>query len=152
MLDLQLDKITEGVLICTIKPDGSTGSLFKVGAFSELHGKYRLVSVSTGKHIGLIPTDGVGYYAMHSRDTPHFFYSANPEHIEKARQAIKVADKKAQDKVQADKAKLQELQKKINALLDEYGASLDVSLEGDTHGVEAELYLSIGQQGIRVCT
>lgn len=150
MLDLRLDKIAEGALICTIKPDGSTGNLFKVGAFSEQHGKYRLVSASTGKHIGLIPADGLGYYAMHSRDKPHFFYSANPEHVSKAQKAIKIAQKKQQEKEQADKAKLRELQGKINALLKEYGASLDVSLEGDTQGVEAELYLSIGQYGIRM--
>lgn len=150
MLDLQLDKITEGALICTINPDGSAGNLFKVGAFSELHGKYRLIAASTGKHIGLIPPDGLGYYAMYSRDKPHFFYSANPEHVSKVQKVIEVAQKKAQDKAQADKDKLKELQKKINALLAEYGASLDVSLEGDTHGVEAELFLSIGQYAVRM--
>ena len=148
MFDLQLHKITEGALICTIKANGSAGSIFKVGAFSELHGKYRLVSTRTGKHMGLIPTDGAGYYAMYSRDRPHFFYSANPEHISKAQKAIEVAQKKQQEKEQTGKAKLRELQGKINALLQEYGATLDVSLEGDTHGVEAELYLSIGHQGV----
>ena len=148
MLDLRLDKITEGALICTIKADGSAGGIFRVGEFSELHGKYRLISASTGKHIGLIPADGMGYYAMCSKNKPQFFYSANPEHIEKVQQAIKAAEKKSQDQAQSDKAKLQELQKKINALLSEYGASLDVHLEGDAHGVEAELYLLIGQQGI----
>ena len=150
MLDLQLDKITEGALICTIKPDGSAGSLFKVGAFSEQHGKYRLISASTGKHIGLIPTDGLGYYAMHSRDKPHFFYSTNPEHVVMVQKAIETAQKKQKEKEEVDKARLKELQSRINALLKEYGASLDVCLEGDAHGVEAELYLSIGQHGVRM--
>ena len=150
MFDLQLDKIAEGVLICTIKPDGSIGSLFKVGAFSELHGNYRLVSASTGKHIGLIPSDGIGYYTTHSRDKPHFFYSANPDHVSKAQKAIETAQKKQQEKEQSDKANIRELQGKINALLQEHGASLDVDLEGDTHGVRAELFLSIGQYGVRM--
>ena len=148
MLDLQLDKAVTGALICTIKADGSMGSVYRVGEYSALHGKYKYQSISTGKHIGLLPADGLGFYAMYSRDKPHFFYSANPEHIERVQQAIKAADKKAQDKAQTDRAKLHELQKKINALLAEYGASLDVSLEGDTYGVEADLYLSIGQQVI----
>ena len=148
MLDLQLHNISEGALICTIKADGSMGSVYRVGDYSEQHGKYRYQSINTGRHIGLVPADGLGFYAMHSRDKPHFFYSANPEHIERVQQAIKAAEKKAQDKAQADKAKLQDLQKKINTLLAEYGASLGVSLEGDTYGVEAELYLSIGQQVI----
>lgn len=150
MLDLQLDKIAEGALMCTIKADGSTGGIYLIGEYSELHGEYRYRSISTGKHIGLLPADGMGYYAMYSRDKPDFFYSANPEHIERVQQAIKAADKKAQDKAQTDRAKLQDLQKKINALLAEYGASLDVSLDGDTYGVEADLYLSIGQQGVRM--
>ena len=94
MFDLQLDKITEGALICTIMVDGSAGKLFKVGEFSGLHGKYRLVSASTGKHIGLIPIDGLGYYAMHPRDNPRFFYSANPEHVSKVQKAIEAAQKK----------------------------------------------------------
>ena len=150
MFDLQLDKITEGALICTIMADGSAGSLFKVGEFSPHHGKYRLVSTTTGKRAGLIPTDGLGHYAMQPRDKPHFFYSANPEHISKVQKAIEAAQKKQQEKEQAEKAKLKELQGKMNALLKEYGASLDVSLEGDTHGVESELYLSIGRHGLRM--
>ena len=54
------------------------------------------------------------------------------------------------EKEQSDKAKLKDLQGKINALLKEYGASLDVILYGDTHGVESELYLSIGQYGVKM--
>lgn len=121
MFDLQLDKITEGALICTIKADGSTGKLFKVGEFSALHGKYRLISASTGRHIGLIPVDGIGYYATHSKDKPHFFYSANTEHIDRAQKAIEIAQKKQQEKDQYDKTRLNELQSKINSLLQEYG-------------------------------
>lgn len=150
MFDLQLDKITEGVLICTIKADGSMGSVYRVGEYSELHGKYRYQSLSTDRHIGLIPPNGLGYCAMHSRDKPHFFYSANPEHVEKAQKAIETVQKKQQEKEQEDKAKLKELQSKINALLKEYEASLDVSLEGDTHWVRSELYLSIGRYGVRM--
>lgn len=148
MFDLQLDNIKTGTMVCIIKPDGTTSNVYRVGDYSELHGKYRYESVDTGKHLGLIPNDGMGYYAMHPKDKPHFFFSANPLHITQAYKAIEAAEKKEQDKAEKDKKALKELQEKINALLSEYGASLDVSLNGDTHGVEAELYLSIGHQSI----
>ena len=57
---------------------------------------------------------------------------------------------KIQEKDQCDKTRLEELQIKINDLLKEYEASMDVSLEGDTYGVKVELFLSIGRYGVRM--
>ena len=150
MFDLQLDNIKTGAVICIIKPDGTTNNIYRVGEYSKLHGKYRYKSVITGRDVGLIPTDGIGHYAMHARDKPHFFFSANPEHIAKAYRTIEEQTKRKKEKEQADKAALKELYAKIDMLLSDYNAHIGVSLEGNTHGVVAELYLSIGQQAVAI--
>lgn len=150
MLDLQLENIKTGAIICIIKPDGTTSNVYRVGEYSKQHDKYRYESIITGKDVGLIPTDGIGYYAMQAKDKPHFFFSANPDHIAKAYRTIEEQTKKQKEKEQADKAALKELYAKIDMLLSDYNAHIGVSLEGDTHGVVAELYLSIGQQVVAI--
>lgn len=151
MQDLQLDSINQGAKVCIIRKDGSFGSIYIIGEYSDTHGKYRLIRPTSGKHCGLLPTDGVGYAFMSASKSPDFYYSANPEHIKQAEEAIYKARQQELYKQQQTQAKLQELKGKINALLSEYNASLDaVQTEGDSHGVEFELSLSIGNQAIEI--
>lgn len=149
MFDLQLDRIKTGAQICTIFPDGMIGGLYIVGEYSVNHGKYRYNRIGEDRNIGLLPLDGCGYYAMQSRDKPHFYFSANPEHVQATQSKMIEAESKAKEKLQSDKVKLDELQKKIKGLLKEYNASLDaVQTSGDDQGVEIELQLSIGSRSI----
>lgn len=151
MQDLQQDNIKQGEKVCVIRADGSFGSIYIIGEYSDAHGKYRLISPTSGKHCGLLPTDGAGYMFMSDRKSPDFYYSANPEHIKQAEEAIDKAQQKELHKQQQTQAKLKELKDKINALLCEYNASLDaVQTAGDSHGVEIELSLSIGRQAIEM--
>lgn len=150
MQNLQIENIKPGDKICTILQDGKPVGVYNVGEFSTLHNKYRLLR--DGKPVGLIPVDGNGYYAMHSKDSgPHFYYSANPEHVAMVEKAITEASKTREDKEKQTKDKLKELKKEINTLLSKYNASLDAcQTGGDSHGVEIELFLNIGNQSTHI--
>lgn len=151
MQDLQLDNIKQGDKVCVIRADGSYGYVYTIGEYSDAHGKYRIISPTSGKHCGLLPTDGIGYMFMSARKSPDFYYSANPEHIKQAEKAIYKAQQKQLRKEQLTQAKLIELKDKINALLSEYNATLDATqTAGDDQGVEFELSLCIGRQAIEM--
>lgn len=130
--------------------DGKPVGVYNVGEFSTLHNKYRLLR--DGKAIGLIPSDGNGYYAMHSKDTgPHFYYSANPEHIAMAEKAITTARKAHEAKEKQTKKNLKELKVELKALLNKYNASIEVyQTSGDDQGVEFESCLTIGNQSTNI--
>lgn len=150
MQNLQIENIKPGDKICSIMKDGKPVGVYNVGEFSTLHNKYRLLR--EGKAIGLIPVDGKGYYAIHSKDTgPHVYYSANPEHIAMAENAITEASKTREDKEKQTMENLKELKKELYALLDKYSASIEVyQTSGDDQGVEFEACLTIGNQSINI--
>lgn len=52
-----------------------------------------------------IPLDGKGYYAMHSKETPHFYFSANPVHIKAAKKEQSRLDAKIQKQEKLLRAK-----------------------------------------------
>lgn len=147
MQNLQIENIKPGDKICSIMKDGSPSGIYNVGEFSPLHNKYRLIR--DGKQLGLIPADGKGYYAMHNKDTgPHFYYSANPEHIAMVEDALSKAKKAREEK---EKESLKELKKEFNALLKKYNACIEVyQTSGDDQGVEFESVLTIGNKSINI--
>lgn len=108
MNNLNLENIKIGDEITTIRNEnGKTlyQGLWIVSEWSEKHGGFRLIAKRNDKLVGILPKDGKGYYAMHSREKPHFYYSANPAHIKKAKESIKRAEKarEKKEKLRADK-------------------------------------------------
>ena len=150
MNDLQLENIKTGDEICTIMKDGKSGSIYTVGEFSDLHKKYRLMRGS--KSVGLLPPDGLGYFAMHKREAvPHFYYSKNPAHIAQVKQDIANAEKLKKTKEDQNRKLLKELSSEIDALLSKYGASLYAcQTSGDDQGVEVGMFLSIDYQQLEI--
>lgn len=152
--ELHLDNIQTGTEIVTIKPKNGEiqwGAIKVVGDYSELHKKWRLRFPGENKDSGLLPNDGKGYYAMHSRDVPHFYYSANPEHIRAAKESHEKARIKREREEQKTKEKLGEFEQKLADLLKEYGASIYAEqLSGDDQGVEIGICISIGKQSRQV--
>lgn len=149
MFELNLDGIKTGDKVAVIRPDGTTGSVITLGEFSENHGKFRLLN-KEGRAIGLLPADGFGFYAMHSKTNgPHFYYSANPEHIALAEKTIDRRNMAAIVKAESERKKLKELSDKIAKLLQEYGASIEaVQDSGDDCGVEMSVHLSVGSKSV----
>lgn len=119
MNNLNLENVKTGDEITTISPrNGKTvyQGLRIVGEWSENHKAFRLFAKRDNKLIGILPPDGKGYYAMHPRKTPHFYYSANPAHIKKVKQSIKKAEKirEKKEKLLAEKREL------LSPLLESY--------------------------------
>jgi hypothetical protein len=112
---LNLDNLKAGDEVVVIKPNGSISGSIRVLEWSESHQGFRM-NGKDGKTIGILPKDGKGFYAMHSRETPHFYYSANPIHIKKAKKAIHQAAKlkETKEKLLAEKREL------ISPLLETY--------------------------------
>ena len=104
------------------------------------------------KAVGLIPTDGLGYYAMHKKtDGAHFYYSKNPEDIQRVKNNIKEAARKAKDEHQRAKMQLKILQGELIQLLSKYNATIEAcQTAGDDQGVEVGVFLSIGQYEIQI--
>ena len=98
-----------------------------------------------------IPSDGRGFYAMHSRETPNFYYSANPEHIKERNKRVEESKKKRMLADEADKRNLELLREDLEELLRRYGASISAEqLSGDDQGVEVGLSISIGKNYISI--
>jgi len=100
-MDLHLEKFKVGAQITVVyvdknsNRDGSKyGGVKTITGWNEKRGMWEVSRQASDAIFGglktvidYIPTDGKGYYAMCSRETPHFFYSANPAHIKAARNA-----------------------------------------------------------------
>lgn len=106
---LHLSNIKQGDEIVTITPKNGKlkySGILRVSEWSENHKAFRLVSERVGsKFVGILPPDGKGYYVMHSREIPHFYYSANPAHISAAKKihARNKAKREKQQKLLNDK-------------------------------------------------
>lgn len=150
MDNLQFSDIKTGDEICTILRDGSPGSLYTAGEFNALHNKFQLLR--HGKIVGLIPSDGLGYYAMHKQTgTPHFYYSKNPAHIALVKKSMKDADKLKKLKEQENRKLLKSLLLEIKELVAERGASIYAcQTSGDDQGVQVGMFLSINGQVIKL--
>jgi hypothetical protein len=152
--ELHLDNIQTGTEIVTITPNGKGfkyGMIKVVGDYSENHKKWRLRFPNETRGSGLLPNDGKGYYAMHSREVPHFYYSANPKHIQAAKKEHERARIKREREEQETKEKLAEFKQKLDNLLTEYGASIYAEqLSGDDQGVEVGMVISIKSQSLQV--
>jgi len=149
--ELHLDNIQSGMEIVTITPkkDGFKYGMIKViGDYSENHKKWRLRFPNESRDAGLLPNDGAGYGWGQKRDTPpSFFYSANPKHIKAAKAAHENARKEREKQEAKDKARFEEFHGKFEALMEEYGASIQaIQTSGDDQGVEMDVELSIGNQ------
>jgi hypothetical protein len=97
-MNLHLENIKPGDTVTTVRKEGGRlkiQGLWTVGERSDKHNGFRLNS-ERGSLVGVLPADGGGYYAMHSRKNgPHFWYSANPEHIRAARKQRKASEARA---------------------------------------------------------
>jgi hypothetical protein len=152
--ELQLENIQKGTEVTYVLPTDKGvkySGVFVVREFSTLHNKWRYGRSGACRDMGLIPADGKGYYAMHSRATPHFYFSANPKHVAAAKEAQQKAQKLRDDQEKKDKRNLKELQSKLDALLSEYGATISpVQLAGDDQGVELGIRIRINSQCLEV--
>lgn len=86
MKNLNLENLKEGdeVVVIFVNPRRNRDGAKYHGPYKvilDMGGNFRLDSGARER----IPKDGKGYYAMHSRETPHFYYSANPKHLAAAR-------------------------------------------------------------------
>lgn len=147
MNNLMLETVKTGIEVTTLFPDenGVTyyGPVNQIGEFSKNHWKWRIVKPETGKDIGLLPTDGKGYHTMHSKDNPHFYYSANPEHIQAAKKFAERKRLQAEVDKREEMDRLKECHSKINDVLREYGATLiPEQTGGDDCGVTFALVLA----------
>ena len=142
--------------------------LFKAGApvvaLKRINGKieYRHITsidrwdekskcwLSEGRAV--IPPDGAGYYAMTScKGGPHFYYSANPDHIREAEKQFEEARKEREAKKEYDQARLQEFKEKLDDLVKQFGVAIyPEQIAGDDCGVEIDLCISINNEVIVV--
>lgn len=142
-MNLNLENVKIGDEITIITPENGGfkyNGILTVSEWSEAHKAYRLKSKTNEKYSGILPADGKGYYAMHSKKTPHFYYSANPEHI--------AATKKAIQKERAKREKREKLLAAKNELLSPMLESYRDSEENYTFeflSVESLQKLSLGQ-------
>jgi hypothetical protein len=98
-----------------------------------------------------IPKDGKGFYAMQALDTPHFYYSANPEHIEARNERANAERKKRILADEADNRNLELFREDLEELLHRYGASIDAEqLSGDDQGVEVGLSITVGGSSLSI--
>jgi len=144
-----LNSFGVGVELTTVKIHGEnvfdcTGRQI-INAWDEKHKCWR-----TSKGMG-IPSDGRGFYAMRSRKTPHFYYSANPVHI-KERQKRAEAELAKRKLVEiADAKNLELFREDLEELLKRYGASIDAEqLSGDDQGAEVGLSISVGNSCLSI--
>lgn len=152
MQDRNIEYIKTGDELCVIYPNGGTGAIYTVGEFSDSNKRFRLQNAQ-GKPLCWLPIDGEGYKFMRgpADGEPDFYYSANPVHVEKAKQNIRVKQEKEKQQEAQNWQKLEDLRSKIDALLTEYGATIEASqTESDSHGVEVGLFLSIGRQSLHI--
>lgn len=152
--ELHLDNIQSGMEIVTIIPQSNGfkyGTIKVVGDYSDNHEKWGVRFPNETRDSGLLPNDGEGYYAMHSREVPHFFYSANPKHIKAAKKAHEQARKEVEREEHKTKEKLAKFKQKLYDLLGEYGANIYAEqLSGDNQGVEVGAFISIKNQSLSV--
>lgn len=152
MENLNLENVKPGDEIAILNPKGKgfLYALAKVGEYSEPHKAFRLCSFN-GKPREILPNDGKGYYAMHPKTVPHYYYSANPLHIKNAKIQIENARIKREQIEKENKEKLEEFRGKLETLLKEYDATIyPVQTNGDDQGVEIELEISINNAAFQV--
>jgi hypothetical protein len=99
---LNLENLKIGDEITTITPYKNGfkyGWVYVTTEWCDRHKRWRYSYQNNSKKCaGWFPLTGHGYYFMSKRNTPDFYYSANPKHIEKA----KAFDKKS--RINAEKA------------------------------------------------
>lgn len=118
-MNLNLENVKIGDEITTIRQEnGKTvfQGLWIVGEWNENHKAFRLYAKQNNKVTSILPPDGKGYYAMHPKTIPHFFYSANPAHIKaiKKKLARISAQNDKKNKLLAEKREL------FSPLLEDY--------------------------------
>lgn len=117
MKNLQLENLKIGDEVVTFSAKNHEyGCILKIKEWSEGHNGFVLVS-QLGKTHGILPKDGKGYYAMHhSREKPHFYYSANPKHLK----AAKKKHERAKILREKKEAILEQKRKLISPILESY--------------------------------
>lgn len=114
-IELNLENLKIGDEIVIITPKGNKleyGWIHTVRGVDPVSKRWRFGVGSAGT----IPPDGKGYNAMHSREIPHFYYSANPIHIQKAKEFHEKARIK-REKEETEKARRMSLALPIGDLL-----------------------------------
>lgn len=109
--ELNLENLKIGDEITTITPYRNGfkyGWVYNITEWSNAHKRWRFRYADNKKDAGWFPLTGHGYYFMSNRNTPDYYYSANPEHIKKAKAKAKKA-KIDNDKAAAEKKRRMEL-------------------------------------------
>lgn len=120
MNDLNLENLKVGDEVVTIHPkDNSYGRISKIKEWQEGFKRFLLVSIE-GKSVGAMPKDGAGYYFMSKREKPDFYYSANPEHIKKAKAIHKKANAEYERRKKREKKLFDQKKKLLDPILESY--------------------------------
>lgn len=150
MKNLCLENLKVGDEVVSIhKKNGKIiyGEIRFILNFSENHNRYRYARIVGGSTCGSFPLDGGCRNFMSKNPNPDFYMSANPKHIAAAKKQHERARVKAQRENEKTKAKLEKFKQELEKLKEKYGASIyAVQTNGDDHGVEIEIHLSIGNQ------
>ena len=98
MENLNLSDLKVGDEITTIHVKGGRieyGPIRTIKAWDERFKRWRLTAVDPAKIGTFLPPDGCGFYFMQKKETPPgFYYSANPEHLKKAKASARKAELK----------------------------------------------------------
>jgi hypothetical protein len=152
--DLMLHKLAPGCGVITVTPRSGGAIQFGSQIYTVLDfvpelKRWRYTIQPGGRVAGCFPADGGGRHAMSENDGYDFFYSANPLHINAARNCIAAAKVKAQRQTELDKRHLGEFQEKLKALCHEYDVWLyPTQTAGDDQGVEMEIQAQYKTSGI----
>jgi hypothetical protein len=127
-MNLNLDRIKPGDTVTTVRTESGRlkiMGLWTVGEWSDKHNGFRLNS-ERGSLVGILSADGGGYYAMHSRKNgPHYWYSANPDHIRAARKRRKASDARAAKVAKESADKLAVLSPLLDSVLLDSGDRME---------------------------
>lgn len=111
-MDTHSDKFAIGVELTVIHVNDRKNpqGLYTIIDYDHKHDMWKIRSKINQDNVCLIRKDGAGYYAMHSRESPHYYYSANPIHIKRVKASIKRISNKQHKKEK-------EKEKKINLVM-----------------------------------
>lgn len=115
-MNLNLENLKIGDEITTVKNNNGKleyAGIFIIKEWSEKH-KGFILKNRLQKTLGVLPSDGKGYYFMSKRIAPDYYYSANPIHI-------KAAKKRIEKSLKAENLK----QKLLNAKKELYSSLLE---------------------------
>lgn len=153
MKNLHLENLKVGDEVVSIRYNGKKckyGPIFIVKEFDERFNRWRYSSrKDPDKYIATFPPHGGCKDFMSKNPNPDYYFSANPKHIKAAEKQHMKARIEREKRNEKEIIKLEEFRIKLEKLLLQYGAEIiPIQTHGDTHGVEIEVNIQIGRNGI----